>query len=61
MDRGTAKTFSTISAASERTVEVGGTEREAAGHRVVWHLSGYPIRRVTVGWGVESEQEREGF
>lgn len=58
MDRGTAKAFSTISAASERTGGLGGGEWEAEGHRVVWHLSGYPIRRETVG-GVEGEQERE--
>lgn len=56
MDGGTARAFSTISAASERTGGVGGGEWEAEGHRVVWHLSGYPIRRETVGVGREEER-----
>ena len=51
MNGGTAKTVSTISAASERTGGVGGGKWETEGHRVVWHASGYPIRRETVGVG----------
>lgn len=57
MDRGTAKAVLNYLCGQREDRRGGGGEWEAEGHRVVWHLSGYPIRRETVG--VESEQERE--